>query len=56
MPAQRKRGSRANCTILYMNLQKWSISVLLGDITSGHAEHKYQQPQNVALLLSQSEC
>lgn len=30
--------------------------MLLGDITSGRAEHNYQQPQNVALLLSQSEC
>lgn len=48
---QSKWGSRANCPILYMNLQKLSISLLLGDVTCGHAEHNYHQAESIALFL-----
>lgn len=44
------KASGAICTILYINLQTQSISLLLGGVT-WHAEHNYHQAQSEALFL-----
>lgn len=46
----RDKASGAICTILYMNLQTQSISLLLGGVI-WHAEHNYHQAQSIALFL-----